>query len=87
MNNDCSMNRHPFYLIYFSNTYNDFRLPELDSLLTLFGYDSKTVYDALDTRLNLSIYRKSHRNDSPFLLATFPDDDCVKKVMIYSLTN
>ena len=33
------------YLIYFSNTYNDFRLPELNSLLELFGYDVNTVYN------------------------------------------
>lgn len=33
------------YLIYFSNTYLNFRLPELDSLLDLFGYDKDRVYD------------------------------------------
>ena len=33
------------YLIYFSNTYHDFRLPELDSLLTLFGYSKEGVYN------------------------------------------
>lgn len=87
LNNDCSMNNRPFYLIYFSNTYNDFCLPELDSLLTLFGYDSKTVYDALETRSNILLCRKSHNSDSPFLLATFPDDDCVKKVMVYISTH
>lgn len=34
----------PMYLIYFSGTYKDFRLPELDSLLELFGYNKEDVY-------------------------------------------
>lgn len=32
------------YLIYFSGTYKDFRLPELNSLLELFGYKKEDVY-------------------------------------------
>lgn len=34
----------PMYLIYFSGTYKDFRLPELNSLLELFGYNKEDVY-------------------------------------------
>ena len=40
-----SMVFHQSYLIYFSNTYHGFRLPELDSLLTLFGYSKEGVYN------------------------------------------
>lgn len=33
------------YLIYFSTTFNDFRLPELNSVLELFGYNPNDIYD------------------------------------------
>lgn len=32
------------YLLFFSGSFKDFRLPELDSLLELFGYKKEEVY-------------------------------------------
>lgn len=70
------------YLIYFANTYHHFRLPELDSLLALFGYDHLTIYDKLELIVIFDLSRSLHLVDSPFLVVDFPDDECARKVEI-----
>jgi len=76
----------PRYLVYFFDEWNNFKVPELNSLLELFGASS----EYLVAEEELGILEKGSSHEGPFLLLDLPNEEmarqlCSRSVLIRSI--
>lgn len=68
------------YIIQFSHSYFEFRIPELNSLLELNGLRYEDCYDMYVIIINIITIRTTYTEDNPYLIINLPGDDVAKSV-------
>lgn len=68
------------YIIQFSHSYFEFRIPELNSLLELNGLRYEDCYDMFLIIENTITTRTTYTEDNPYLIINLPGDDVAKSV-------
>lgn len=70
------------YIIQFSHSYFQFRIPELNSLLELNGLRHEDCYDLFVFFIKTITSRTTYTEDNPYLIINLPGDDVAKSVFL-----